>query len=65
MNALWFSCASCGADNNIQAPAESLGMTRDKILPRCQCRWCGCVGADDMRRYFDPMVNALDGAREK
>ena len=63
MNALWFKCTACASDNDIPFPKEAEGLLREQILPRCQCRKCGCVGASDMRRYYEPGVNALDGAK--
>lgn len=65
MNRLYFRCAKCRAENNIEAPPESLSMVAAQILPRCQCRRCMHIGADEMRRYFDAVVDAMDGARER
>lgn len=38
---------------------------REGILARARCSVCGSQAAVDMRLYWDPGANALDGARVK
>jgi hypothetical protein len=63
MHYLWIQCG-CGADSDQPAPAGVMSMSRDEILARARCKRCRAKNAVQMRRYWNPRANALDGARQ-
>jgi hypothetical protein len=63
MHYLWIKCG-CGAESDRPAPADVMNLSREDILARARCSRCRSRNAIDMRRYWNPGANALDGARE-
>ncbi|HCO91064.1 MAG TPA: hypothetical protein DIT40_08840 [Alphaproteobacteria bacterium] len=64
MHFLWIKCV-CGAESDQQAPDGVMELSREDILSRARCSRCGARYAVDMRRYWNPGTNALDGARRR
>jgi hypothetical protein len=58
---LWIKCR-CGAEGDFPIEDRHVRMTRDEILSLAICQKCRTRSAVDMRRYWNPSANALDGA---
>lgn len=60
---LWLKCG-CGAESDRSVSLDVMRLSRKDILARARCSQCNVRNAVDMRRYWNPGANALDGARE-